>query len=74
VGLYAFTPASLAAYVATEPTPLEQTEGLEQLRFLEAGIPVRIVEVEAKGRPFWEVNNPEDVPRVEAQLRVLNIA
>ncbi|MCW5719039.1 MAG: 3-deoxy-manno-octulosonate cytidylyltransferase [Bauldia sp.] len=73
VGLYAFRPEALAAYAAMEPTPLERLEGLEQLRFLEHGRSIRTVEVDGRGRPFWEVNNPEDVPRVEAQLARLGI-
>ena len=36
-------------------------EGLEQLRFMENGRKVLCVEVEAKGRQFWELNNPQDV-------------
>ena len=43
-------------------------EGLEQLRFLEQVRNVLCVEVEAKGRQFWELNNPEDVPRIEAMM------
>jgi 3-deoxy-manno-octulosonate cytidylyltransferase (CMP-KDO synthetase) len=43
-------------------------EGLEQLRFLENGIPVHCIPVETRGRVFWEVNNPVDVARVEAAL------
>lgn len=43
-------------------------EGLEQLRFLENGRQVLCVQVEAKGRQFWELNNPEDVPRIEAMM------
>ncbi|ETX13488.1 hypothetical protein OCH239_10255 [Roseivivax halodurans JCM 10272] len=46
-------------------------EGLEQLRFLENGTPVACVEVEAQGRLFWELNNPEDIPRIEAALKEL---
>ncbi|MCC6736642.1 MAG: 3-deoxy-manno-octulosonate cytidylyltransferase [Bauldia sp.] len=74
VGLYAFRPAALAAYARMAPTPLELLEGLEQLRFLEHGHPIRTVEVDGRGRPFWEVNNPEDVARVEGQLARLGIA
>lgn len=74
VGLYVYRPAALAAYSRWQPTPLEEIEGLEQLRFLEAGWSIRAVEVDARGRPFWEVNNPEDIPRVEAQLAALGIA
>lgn len=68
VGLYAYRPAALSAYLDWFPGRLEEIEGLEQLRFLENGTPVRCVEVEGRGRPFWEVNNPVDVPRVEAGL------
>ncbi|MBV7411037.1 3-deoxy-manno-octulosonate cytidylyltransferase [Maritimibacter sp. DP1N21-5] len=68
VGVYAYRPATLAAYPRWSPGPLEQLEGLEQLRFLERDRPVLCVEVEAKGRQFWELNNPEDVPRIETIL------
>ncbi|MEO1640311.1 MAG: manno-octulosonate cytidylyltransferase [Pseudomonadota bacterium] len=68
VGVYAYRPAALAAYAGWQPGPLEQLEGLEQLRFLERRVPVLCVEVKAKGRQFWELNNPEDVPRIEAML------
>ena len=68
VGVYAYRPEALAAYVAMAPGPLEQWEGLEQLRFMEHGEPVHCVEVEARGAQFWELNNPEDVPRIERVL------
>ena len=69
VGLYAYRPAALAAYVGWEPGPLETLEGLEQLRFLENGTPIRAVEVSAPGAVFWELNNPTDVPLIEAALQ-----
>ncbi|WP_071674271.1 3-deoxy-manno-octulosonate cytidylyltransferase [Nioella nitratireducens] len=68
VGVYAYRPWALHAYPDWEVGTLETLEGLEQLRFLEAGHKVHCVEVEAKGRKFWELNNPEDVPRIEAML------
>ena len=68
VGVYAYRPQALAAYPGWTPGPLEGLEGLEQLRFLEHGHRVLCVEVEARGRAFWEVNNPEDVSRVEAMM------
>jgi len=68
VGVYAYTADALAAYGALPPGRLEVLEGLEQLRFLEHGHKVRCVEVEARGRVFWELNNPEDVPRIEQAL------
>jgi 3-deoxy-manno-octulosonate cytidylyltransferase (CMP-KDO synthetase) len=61
----------LTAYSGWKPGPLEELEGLEQLRFLENGYPIRCVEVDAKGRVFWELNNPEDIPRIETALRDL---
>jgi 3-deoxy-manno-octulosonate cytidylyltransferase (CMP-KDO synthetase) len=74
VGVYAYRPEALAAYGDWEPGPLETLEGLEQLRFLENGRPVLCVEVEARGREFWELNNPEDVPRIEAMMAVMGMA
>ncbi|ODM44217.1 3-deoxy-manno-octulosonate cytidylyltransferase [Cereibacter johrii] len=68
VGVYAYRPAALAAYPSWPIGPLEELEGLEQLRFLENGRSVLCVEVEARGRQFWELNNPEDVVRIEAML------
>lgn len=73
VGLYAYRPAALAAYASWEPTPLEAHEGLEQLRFLENGYPIRAVEVTAPGAAFWELNNPSDVPLIETYLARMNI-
>ncbi|PJF09755.1 3-deoxy-manno-octulosonate cytidylyltransferase [Pseudorhodobacter sp. MZDSW-24AT] len=69
VGVYAYRPAALAAYQAWEPGPLEGLEGLEQLRFLENGHPIRMVEVSAPGAMFWELNNPSDVPLIEGYLK-----
>jgi 3-deoxy-manno-octulosonate cytidylyltransferase (CMP-KDO synthetase) len=68
VGVYAYRPAALAAYPHWPIGPLETLEGLEQLRFLENGRRVLCVEVEAKGRQFWELNNPSDVAVIEAML------
>jgi 3-deoxy-manno-octulosonate cytidylyltransferase (CMP-KDO synthetase) len=68
VGLYAYRPAALTAYAGWRAGPLEQLEGLEQLRFLEHGHPITCVEVAGKGRVFWELNNPADVARIESIL------
>ena len=68
VGVYAYRPGPLKAYADMAPGPLEQWEGLEQLRFMEHGHPVHCVEVDSRGAKFWELNNPEDVPRIEAVL------
>ncbi|MGH1458162.1 MAG: 3-deoxy-manno-octulosonate cytidylyltransferase [Paracoccaceae bacterium] len=73
VGVYAYRPSALAAYPNWDAGPLEGLEGLEQLRFLERGRPVLCVEVEARGRQFWELNNPEDVPRIEAMMAEMDM-
>ena len=71
VGVYAYRPAALMAYPAWPVGPLEVLEGLEQLRFLENGRKVLCVEVAARGRQFWELNNPSDVPVIEAMLAAM---
>ncbi len=73
VGVYAYRPWALHAYPDWPIGPLESNEGLEQLRFLEAGHSVACVEVEARGRKFWELNNPEDIPRIEAMLSEMGL-
>lgn len=71
VGVYAYRPAALKAYVNQPTSQIEVLEGLEQLRFLHNGMCVRCVEVDARDRVFWELNNPTDVPRIEAALEIL---
>lgn len=73
VGVYAYRPDALAAYPSWDSGPLEQLEGLEQLRFLENGRKVLCVEVEARGRQFWELNNPEDVPKLEQMMLAMGL-
>jgi 3-deoxy-manno-octulosonate cytidylyltransferase (CMP-KDO synthetase) len=69
VGVYAYRPAALELYAATPPSELEQLEGLEQLRFLAAGIPVAVVDVATPSFALRELNNPEDVGPIEDALR-----
>lgn len=66
VGIYAYRPAALERYLGWPEGPLEKLEGLEQLRFLENGAVLQCVEVEGQGRVFWELNNPQDVARIES--------
>ncbi len=65
IGLYGYRKAALARYVELAPAPLEQTEGLEQLRALENGMPVRVAIVDYKGRTHWSIDAPEDVAVAE---------
>jgi 3-deoxy-manno-octulosonate cytidylyltransferase (CMP-KDO synthetase) len=65
IGLYGFRKAALARYVALTPSPLEQTEGLEQLRALEYGMVIRVTAVDYRGRTHWSIDAPEDVQVAE---------
>jgi len=40
-------------------------EGLEQLRALEHGLPIKIVPVDYQGRTHWSVDHPHDIAIVE---------
>ena len=68
VGVYAYRPEALQRYVATPVSELEQLEGLEQLRFLVAGVPIAVVEVATPPFALRELNNPEDVAPIEHAL------
>lgn len=73
VGVYAYRPQALAQYPTWPVGPLETLEGLEQLRFMENGRKVLCVEVEARGRQFWELNNPSDVARIESMMAEMGL-
>ncbi len=68
IGVYAYRPEALERYVATPVSELETLEGLEQLRFLAAGIPIAIVDVATPPFALRELNNPEDVAPIEQAL------
>jgi 3-deoxy-manno-octulosonate cytidylyltransferase (CMP-KDO synthetase) len=65
IGLYGYRKASLARYVELAPTPLERTEGLEQLRALENGMAIRVAIVDYRGRTHWSIDAPQDVAVAE---------
>lgn len=73
LGLYAYRTDALAEYAAAAPSPLEELEGLEQLRFLDHDRPVRVVEFAPVGWDCIELNNPADVPAIEAVLSARQI-
>ncbi|MCY4445207.1 MAG: 3-deoxy-manno-octulosonate cytidylyltransferase [Rhodobacteraceae bacterium] len=74
VGVYAYRASALQWYVNRKQGKLETLEGLEQLRFLEGGIKIYCLEVNSKGRGFWELNNPSDIGIVEKALAAAFIA
>ena len=73
IGVYAYRRAALATYVTTPPSELEMLEGLEQLRFLVAGVPIDVVEVATPGFSLRELNNPEDVSPIEDALAMAGL-
>jgi 3-deoxy-manno-octulosonate cytidylyltransferase (CMP-KDO synthetase) len=65
IGVYAYARSFLIELTRWQPTPLEQTERLEQLRVLEHGGHIKMVEAD------WDscgVDTPEDLARLEQQL------
>jgi 3-deoxy-manno-octulosonate cytidylyltransferase (CMP-KDO synthetase) len=62
VGLYVYTRGTLLRLAALAPAPLEEAEGLEQLRALHHGIRIRVVPVEAAAGVA--VDTPADLERV----------
>jgi len=65
LGLYAYTRATLLWLSSLPQTPLEITEGLEQLRALENGCPIKVIEVEYQG---VSVDTPEDLELVRRMM------
>jgi len=65
LGLYAYTRATLLWLSSLPQTPLEITEGLEQLRALENGCPIKVIEVEYQG---ISVDTPEDLELVRRMM------
>lgn len=66
IGLYAYRAAFLRQFPQLPPSPLEQTEALEQLRVLWHGH--RIAVHQARVAPGPGVDTPEDLARVRALL------
>ena len=69
VGLYGYTRKMLETYVTLPAGHYEQLEGLEQLRLLEYGYGIRVVEVDYRGRAAMSgVDSPADLARAEALI------
>jgi 3-deoxy-manno-octulosonate cytidylyltransferase (CMP-KDO synthetase) len=65
VGMYAFTRPCLERFATLPPGRLEQEESLEQLRALEHGIRIRVVDTRYRG---FGVDVPEDLEKARAVL------
>ncbi|RFB79183.1 3-deoxy-manno-octulosonate cytidylyltransferase [Methylovirgula sp. 4M-Z18] len=66
IGLYAYRRAVLERFVHLPPSPLEKREKLEQLRALEAGMRIDVMEVDTV--PLG-VDNPHELKRARELLR-----
>lgn len=66
IGIYAYRVGSLLRFASWPPTPLEETEKLEQLRALEHGMRIHLVALSEA--PPAGVDTPEDLERVRAVL------
>ncbi|HID10005.1 MAG TPA: 3-deoxy-manno-octulosonate cytidylyltransferase [Candidatus Latescibacteria bacterium] len=67
IGLYAYTREFLLTLSRLTPTPLELAEKLEQLRALEHGYSIAVVETEYKS---FGVDTPEDLKEARRRVRM----
>jgi 3-deoxy-manno-octulosonate cytidylyltransferase (CMP-KDO synthetase) len=65
LGIYGFQTPVLEKLVQLPPSPLELTESLEQLRWLEAGYRIQVGKVAAAGPG---IDTPEDLEAAERYL------
>ncbi len=61
IGLYVYRRAFLLAFARLAPTPLERTEALEQLRALEHGVRIKVIETRFDS---VGVDTPEDLEQI----------
>ncbi|RNC67888.1 MAG: 3-deoxy-manno-octulosonate cytidylyltransferase [Desulfuromonadales bacterium] len=66
VGLYVFRRDFLLEFALMRPTPLELAEKLEQLRAIENGIPIRVIET---AHESIGVDTPNDLEKVIEKLK-----
>ncbi len=66
LGLYGYQRHFLLQFPSLEPTPLEQAEQLEQLRALEHGYKIKLLET---AHDTIGVDTPDDLKRVEALMK-----
>lgn len=65
IGVYAFRKQALMNFTNWPMTPLEQAERIECLRYLEYGVPIKMVVTEYMG---VEIDTPEDLTRAAKLL------
>lgn len=70
VGVYAFRLAALQKFTKLEPSSLELTEGLEQLRALDAGWKIQVVD--ATDAPFG-IDTQDDLARASEHIKKMEL-
>lgn len=71
VGVYGYRAESLLRFTSLQPSPLELAESLEQLRALQNGFTIRVIETP---KSHLGVDRPEDVLKVERELVRLGLS
>ena len=66
IGVYAFKKEALLAFTSWEMTPLEAAEKIECLRYLENGVPIKMVTTNYMG---VEIDTPEDLEKASKLLQ-----
>lgn len=65
IGVYGYRRATLLALAQLPPTPLERAESLEQLRALEHGIPIRVID---SAYVSLSVDTPDDLAHARRKV------
>lgn len=71
IGLYAYRREFLFKYASLKNTPLAEAESLEQLKILENGYSIGVIEVDYSG---VDVNDPDDIKKIENYLCQQNLS
>jgi 3-deoxy-manno-octulosonate cytidylyltransferase (CMP-KDO synthetase) len=69
LGIYGFRRQALERFIALPPSDLERSEGLEQLRALEHGLGMLVLDAP---HPAFGVDTPEDLARVELMMQQID--
>lgn len=65
IGVYGYQRESLLSFSSLPASPLEKSESLEQLRLIQNGYRLRVIETD---QPHLGVDHPDDIARVETAL------
>ena len=68
IGIYGYQKAFLLKLTVLPPTPLEKTEALEQLRVIEKGFKIKVIETAAKDYIPLSIDTQEDLERARTLI------